>query len=310
MRFSKVNIEIANICNLQCSFCPEVVRQKAMMDLGLFRHIIEQVAPITDQVCFHLMGDPLVNPRLGEYANICEESGVPVFLVTNGTLLRQKHAEILLRPIFRQICFSLHSFQDNFPDRDPTRYLEEIFQFTERAMEERPDLYINFRLWNLRTVQGTGQQNQDLIRRVEQRFGVVIRSERDVRLQKSQRLRGRLYVHFDTEFVWPSMDLPVLGQEGRCHALSSHFGILVDGTVVPCCLDQHGAIPLGHASDRGLREILSSPRARAMTEGFQLRKLVEPLCQRCPYIERFSQSARRGAVAPSTLTASTITNLA
>ena len=72
-KFSKVNIEISNICNLQCSFCPEVIRSKQLISLDLFRKIIEQVAPLTEQVCFHLMGDPLVHPQLAKLIDICHE---------------------------------------------------------------------------------------------------------------------------------------------------------------------------------------------------------------------------------------------
>jgi len=87
-RFNKVHIEISNICNLQCSFCPAVVRDNKMMDLNMFRSIVEQVAPLTDLVCFHLMGDPLVHPQLAEMIGICDEYEANIFLVTNGVLLR------------------------------------------------------------------------------------------------------------------------------------------------------------------------------------------------------------------------------
>lgn len=288
MRFGKVNIEISNICNLQCSFCPEVVREKRLIDLDRFRRIIDQVAPLTELVCFHLMGDPLVHPRLEELVEICHERGVKIFFVTNGLLLRERQAQLLLHPAFHQVNFSLHSFHDNFPDRDPGPYLDRIFAYAERALVERPELYLNFRLWNLEDVRGTGAKNQDLLRRVMERFGAEVNPDRDVRISKSLRLRGRLYLHFDTEFTWPSLDLPVLGERGRCYGLKSHFGILVDGTVVPCCLDKEAAIPLGHVDEAPIVEILNSPRARAVLEGFSQGKLVEELCRRCQYIERFS----------------------
>jgi MoaA/NifB/PqqE/SkfB family radical SAM enzyme len=286
-RFNKVNIEISNICNLQCSFCPEVIRTKGMMDLSLFRRIIEQVAPLTEQVCFHLMGDPLTHPQLQEFVEICSEYGVRIFLVTNGVLLREKQVQLLLHPAFRQVNFSLHSFHDNYPSRDPSQYLDRIFSYTQTALKVRPDLYINYRLWNLAETRGTGLKNRDVLRRIEVHFQVQVTFEVDVRKQKSFRIQNRLYLHFDTEFVWPALDLPILGVKGRCHGLSSHFGILVDGTVVPCCLDKEGAIPLGSALKQPLLEILDSPRSQAILKGFRNRKLVEDLCQRCQYIERF-----------------------
>jgi radical SAM protein with 4Fe4S-binding SPASM domain len=295
-RFSKVNIEISNICNLQCSFCPEVIRSKKIMEVDLFREVIRQVAPLTDQVCFHLMGDPLVHPKIETLVEICGEAGVPIFLVTNGVLLRETQSQLLLHSAFRQICFSLHSFFDNFPDKDPTQYLERIFAFTERALEQRPELYINFRLWNLDAPRAADTKNLEMLRRIEERFALQVSREVDVRRGKSIRLRGRLYLHFDTEFTWPSMDLPVQGEQGTCYGLSSHFGVLADGTVVPCCLDKEGNIPLGNVRDRPIVEILADERAARILEGFRRGRLVEELCRRCQYIERFDlRKMRHGA---------------
>lgn len=300
--YNKVHIEISNICNLQCSFCPEVVRTKKLMPLDLFRQAVQQVAPLTEQICFHLMGDPLVHPRLAEMVDICGEFNAPIFFVTNGVLLNKEKAELLLRPAFRQVNFSLHSFYDNYPDRDPTKYLEAIFAYTESALALRPDLYINFRLWNLQDPRGESGVNRDMLSRIAERFGADIDLNFDVRRKKSLRLKGRLYLHFDTEFVWPSLDLPVLGTRGTCYGLSSHFGILVDGTVVPCCLDKEGSIPLGKIQDQSVAEILANPRSQLLLDGFRRRKLVEGLCQRCQYIERFktaSESVGQTATSPA-----------
>ncbi len=287
-RFHKIHVEISNICNLQCSFCPAVIRDNKMMDIDTFRDIVMQVAPLTDLICFHLMGDPLVHPQFKEMIHICDEHEVNIFLVTNGVLMRPEKFELMLHKRFYQINFSLHSFFDNFPERNPTNYLERIFSFTERAIAERPDLYLNFRLWNLNDPLGSQTPNTEMLKRISERFGFNMPTELDVRNRKSINVKNRLYLHFDTEFIWPSLDLPVLGTEGKCYGLSSHFGILVDGTVVPCCLDKESAIPLGHVDDMPILDILASRRAQDIVKGFRQKKLVEKLCQRCQYIERFS----------------------
>lgn len=261
------------------------------MDLELFRDIIQQVAPLTEQVCFHLMGDPLVHPKLEEFLQICSDANVKVFLVTNAVLLNEKNSQLLLHPALRQVNFSLHSFSDNYPGRDFNPYLRRVLDFTERAFLERPDLYINFRLWNLQETRGTNSNNQDMLDSISKHFQVDLRGEIDVRRNKSVNVRNRLYMHFDTEFVWPEMHLPVLGKSGTCLGLSQHFGILVDGTVVPCCLDKEGSIPLGKIQEQSVSEILNGNRAQAILKGFRERKLIENLCQRCQYIERFQTSA-------------------
>ncbi len=289
-RFSKINIEISNICNLQCSFCPEVIRTKKLMDISLFEKIISQVAGLTDQVCFHLMGEPLVHPKFKEFVDICDKYQVRIFLVSNGVLLRDPLAEILLHPAFRQVNFSLHSFFDNHPDKDPTIYLDKIFKFTEAAFERRPDLYINYRLWNLNDPRGTATNNTEMLSRIADYFKVSFADDVDVKKQKSLKIKNRLYMHYDTEFIWPSVDLPLLGTQGSCYGLSSHFGILVDGTVVPCCLDKEGNIPLGQINDESIVVILAGEKAQGILNGFRQKKLVESLCQRCQYIERFQPS--------------------
>lgn len=292
--FHKINVEITNVCNLKCSFCPTVERERQFMSAEEFEHILGEIAPYTEQVCLHLLGDPLVHPKLDRILDLCGKAQKPVFLVTNGVLLRDHRAELLLHPILRQVNFSLHSFHDNFPGTDPTTYLEKIFAYTERALSERPELYVNFRLWNLETtsldLSRMRESNLLILERALKRFGTHEWTFEDVRSRKSYRLAGRLYLHFDTEFTWPSMDLPVHGEAGTCYGLRNHIGVLADGTVVPCCLDHKGEIRLGNLRESSLEAILSSPRAQAMRLGFERGKLVEPLCQRCPYIERFASN--------------------
>jgi radical SAM protein with 4Fe4S-binding SPASM domain len=287
-RFHKINIEISNICNLQCTFCPEVDRPKALMSIELFEKIIQQAAPLTELVCLHLMGDPLVHPKISDFIDVCARYDARVFLVTNGLLLRDSTIETLLHPNLYQVNFSLHSFPDNFPDRDPSLYLAKIFSFTEKAFEQRPELYINYRLWNLDAPNGTNENNLKLLHQIEEHFQWKFEQHVDVRSNKSLKIKNRLYLHFDTEFTWPSLDQPVLQTKGTCYGLKSHFGILADGTVVPCCLDKEGNIPLGNISDKTLEQILGDSRALKVRHGFDRHQLIEELCQKCQYIERFA----------------------
>ena len=73
-----------------------------------------------------------------------------------------------------------------------------------------------------------------------------------------------------------------------CYGLRDQIGVLCDGTVVPCCLDHEGDIALGNLFQQSLEEILSSPRAQALYDGFSRREAVEPLCRRCGYARRFT----------------------
>jgi MoaA/NifB/PqqE/SkfB family radical SAM enzyme len=296
-RFEKIYIEISNVCNLHCDFCPEVERPQAFMPLALFERIAADVAPLTEQVCLHLMGEPLAHPRISDIIEACAQVSLPINLTSNGTLLGGERSRALLRPIVRQINFSIHSFEANFPEEDINPYLDRIFQFTADALRLRPDLYINFRLWNLEA--SSAQRNAHILAQIEAAFHAPAPTNIDPRRGKSRHVVGRLYIHFDTRFDWPNFNAPERSPRGTCRALSSHLGILADGTVVPCCLDKEGIMALGDARRQTLSEILSGERASRMKQGFAQGRLLEDLCRHCGFISRFDRKVRGLDVIPN-----------
>lgn len=278
------------------------------MDLATFQKIIPQIQYLTETVCLHLMGEPLSHPQFAEIVSECEKHQLKIFLVTNGTLINEKNSEVLIRPAYRQINFSLHSFPDNFPKANPETYLNKIFQLSEQIQNQQPQTYINYRLWNLQNTQQSQNQfenkNQQMfeivlsqIEKWQNQFGLSnenepqrirqLVNEINIKKQKSICLWKKIYLHLDTEFIWPNLNLPFLGDQGTCYGLETHFGILADGTVVPCCLDKEGVIQLGNIHQQTVAEILESDLAQKTISGFKQNKLINPLCQRCQYIRRF-----------------------
>ncbi len=294
MSYKRVNIEISNVCNLQCSFCPVVERDKQLMTPEAFVKLAEQLRGMVEEVCLHLMGEPLLHPQLAAIVEACEVNELPINLTTNGLLLQGERRELLLKPIVRQVNISLHSYEANFGMQGITPYYEKIARFLREAEARRPELYINLRLWDLADPAAESSANLWLRQKLEETYGLAIDSKAiDVRRRKNVKLSGRIYLHFDSRFTWPSPQLPVRAEQGFCHGLSQHFGVHADGTVVPCCLDKEATIPLGNIHQEPLADILQSPRASAMREGFARGELVEDLCRRCPFIERFDRKARR-----------------
>lgn len=290
MRFFRTYIEISNICNLQCSFCPEVERPKKVLDSKTFETILKQVLPYSDQICLHLMGEPLSHPEFKTILKICDENKAQIHLTTNGTLLNHYGFETFYQSTsLRQINFSLHSFKDNFPDRDYSAYLHDILQFSQGALEAKPELYINYRLWNLPDPTLIQMENKDIIDSVCNFFEVPINERVDVGFKKSKNITGRIYFHFDTRFRWPTQEDPHRSNKGFCHGLSQQIGIHADGSVVPCCLDKEAVINLGNIFEKSFLEICQGERAQKILKGFQKRELVEDLCQKCTYITRFDK---------------------
>ena len=102
---------------------------------------------------------------------------------------------------------------------------------------------------------------------------------------RGMRIRDGLFLEWGDRFTWPDMAAPDCGAGVSCYGLRDHFGILSDGSVVPCCLDSDGVITLGNVFTEELTDILASPRAVAMAQGFRNRTATEELCRRCGYAQ-------------------------
>ena len=97
-RFQKVYLEISNLCNLRCGFCPGTRRASGRMTEETFIQVLSRLAPYTDYLYFHLMGEPLCHPELERFLVLAGEAGFRVILTTNGTLLENKR-EVLPAPL-------------------------------------------------------------------------------------------------------------------------------------------------------------------------------------------------------------------
>jgi len=288
--FKRIYIEISNNCNLKCSFCPTIKREKKILSIPDFEKILKQVSPITEEVCLHLMGEPFTHPKLGEIIKLCETHNTKIQLTTNGLNISEHQNVILSSPIIRQVNFSIQCFNDNFPEKDVRKYLLDILNFSVVANNLRPDLYINFRLWN---IGNSANENEEVFLFIEDFLKIKINRNVEVGSIKSKKIWNNLSLHFDSRFEWPSLELPYNGMAGTCHGLKGHLGILVDGTVVPCCLDFEGKISLGNCLTQSLDSILASARATKIKNGFANGILTEELCQHCSYINRFSKKVIR-----------------
>lgn len=282
-KFKKVYIEITNVCNLSCSFCPKTKREYKYLGVEEFKHTLEEVKPYTDYIYFHLMGEPLLNPNLEKFLDLAYENNLKVNITTNGTLL-PKVKEILIKSkALRQVNISLHSFEAN-ENVNFYEYINNVLEFCNES-----SCIKSLRLWNLDSydLKGDNKLNKDIISILKNNFNYVGDLKSDLDMKKGLKIANNVYLNSAEKFQWPTMDIDIISEEGFCYGIRDHIGILVDGTVVPCCLDGEGNIPLGNIHTNKLEDILNSERAKTIYNGFSNRKRIEELCKRCGYSQRF-----------------------
>lgn len=275
-RFQKVYIEISNVCNLSCQFCPGTKRKKHVMTKTEFLVLLPKLQSWTDYLYFHLMGEPLCHPLLAEFLKSAGDHGFKVILTTNGSLLGKQQTVLLSSPALHKINISLHAFEANDLEMPFETYLKQCFDFGKAAEGQK---LVVFRLWNQG---GADTMNAKILTCLESFFPQPWVEER-----KGIRIGNRVYLEYGDKFDWPDLSAKDQGEQVFCYGLRDQIGVLCDGTVVPCCLDHDGNLALGNLFNSDLETILASERAQAIFQGFQHKIAAEELCRKCGYARRF-----------------------
>lgn len=275
-------LEITNVCNLDCVFCPKNQRAKHRLTLEEYEQLTDRLQGEIRFLYFHLMGEPMLHPLLPDFVQRARQKGFIPVLTTNGTLLKSERAHALIEARPHKVQISLHSHEGNGFDRQE-QYIEEVMQFAQAAASV--GIIVVLRLWN---EGGYDKDNKLLLNLLAKHIPQPWTQRYD-----GWKLAEKIYLEFDQMFEWPDEAHAEYGEDDVfCYALRKQVGVLVDGTVVPCCLDHEGNIALGNLFQQSLSEILASPRTTDMYEGFSHHHAAEELCRKCGYASE-TKSFRR-----------------
>lgn len=232
-----------------------------------------RLRPFADYLYYHLLGEPLLHPHLGEFFDVAAGLGFQSILTTNGTLLQEKKNTLLNAKALRKVSISLHCYEANTLGISLDDYLQTCFEFCHQAADK--GIIAVMRLWNNG---GADSLNTYILEKMHIAFPGEWK-----KLHSGFMLREKAFLEWGDLFEWPDPDAPDYGAQHSCYGLRDQVGVLCDGTVVPCCLDADGNIPLGNIFETDIQPILDSPRAKAIKRSFELRNVSESLCRRCGY---------------------------
>ena len=277
----KAYVEITNVCNLSCAFCPKTKRVPRTMTAEEFSLVLDRLRGHVTYVYLHVMGEPLLHPQLADLMALAEAREMKICITTNGTLLRKRAEELLAAKNLHKLSVSLHSFEGNGRAvSEEQAYLEEVWDFAAKASAR--GVIVALRLWNEGGLEALNGGILDFLR---ERIGS---SDWPETRGGSFKLAERLYLERAQKFDWPDLDANEADTQ-FCYALRDQLGVLADGTVVPCCLDHEGDLGLGNLFEEELDTILNNTRARGLRDGFSRRQPTEALCRRCAYATRFNK---------------------
>jgi len=262
--YKKIYIEITNRCNLNCDFCIKNSREVKYMSIDEFKLTLSKIKAHTKYLYFHVLGEPLLHPQINEFIEIAHEDFF-INITTNGYLISN-----LSNSNIRQINISLHSFDSKY-NISIEEYLNNIFSYIDKYKNKT---IISLRFWI------NNHQNLEMLNLINNKFNTSISV---TNIKDKIKLDNNVYISLEEQFIWPDLNNSIDNEIGTCYGLRDHFGILVDGTIIPCCLDSKGIINLGNIFRNNLDEILEQDRVMKMKNGFLSNKRIEQLCKKCGY---------------------------
>lgn len=277
-KFKKIYIEITNICNLNCSFCSIDNRKKEEISVEKFEEVLKKINDYTDYIYLHVKGEPLLHKNLKDLLDIANKYQKQVNITTNGTLI-EKNIDVLNHPAVRQINISLHS------ENNKDNYFEDIFSSVNKINNK----IIVYRFWTMNN-DLLNEKSTDIVNKIIFYYKLSPECVDKINNDNHIKIKDNIYIDKANEFIWPDLDNDYYNEIGYCYALKDQLAILVDGTVVPCCLDSKGIINLGNIYKESLEEIINSKRFQDMKLNFSNRKACEELCKHCSFKDRLEKN--------------------
>ncbi|MEL6455887.1 MAG: radical SAM/SPASM domain-containing protein, partial [Cyanobacteria bacterium J06623_5] len=267
-------------------------------------------------VAFHLMGEPLIYPHIFDAIALACDRQLNLHLTTNGSTfhIRPEHIDRLVTSGIPKVTISLQTpdpetfvIRGAPPKLSPAQYFEGITRYVQANLAAESPTRVHLKFLDttphpflvphkaMHVVEGKEQMQQQLREWCDRLLANVPNRPSQTELQRrlEQHKPGRWQVIELTPTLaletfpldsWGNVESTTVvpASFGYCNGTTDQAGILYDGTVVPCCKDYEGKIPLGNLNSSTLSDILDRQTpACQLREGFDKFQVVHPVCQRC-----------------------------
>ncbi len=245
---------------------------KNLMDIALFRAIIDEARQWANDVYLHHRGEPLLHPQFFDMIRYARRAGLRTRFHTNGCLLDTEKTERLLDAGPDLVSFSVDGFEKSIYEAirvgacfDET--VENIIRLVSRRRDRRlrkPYVVVE----RIRFRHSNVPEDPAAVAALRQRF---LEAGVDEVIEKE-------------EYVWAVETAPETAAPRRLSACTFPWYAMVicaDGTVTPCPQDFYAKLVMGRWGETSLREIWNGPAYRDLRRRYQTDIESLPLCRKC-----------------------------
>lgn len=313
----RLHLELTNICNFSCEFCPEAAMKRArgMMPLELARAVLDDASGsgAVRTIHFHVMGEPTLHPNLIDIVAHAAGQGLKTCLTTNGSRLDEPLLRELNRAGLNSMIISLQT-----PDEQTFRLRGSkgvtFDDYAERTVSacrlflvgmDSTSLSVSFLSSPLRRLilpvfpeVSIADTSADLRRYLQEwadrvMAGTPLESRRADIVQQIRKtgsfrenviqltdrisFRSRIMGDWAVHFNRNNVN----ARFGFCPGIRENFGVLWNGDYTFCCTDYEGKTSTGNFRDMPLRAYLTSDAVQQVVRGFDRFRVLHPYCRQC-----------------------------
>jgi sulfatase maturation enzyme AslB (radical SAM superfamily) len=315
----QVFLELTNHCNFSCSFCAtgQMQRKRGFMDTQLALRLLGEISEekLASRVLFHVMGEPLLHPRLANIVRYARGLGLSPVVYTNGSLLHTAKATRVLESGLTELVISLHSKDSRHHElrkADGIRYedyLSRICNFIEARYSKAVETTIRLEMMNTLGSNYKILDSEDDVLSFIRWWASFLRTcgldpDDDPAESFISGFKRRDYVEHKllNDFVvglkpmgrWvnakevaAAKKAGIVAYKGICSALQSHFTVLWNGDFDVCCSDYDGENVLGNVSSIRLGDLWADARVQKARMDFRDGLLALPYCLICESVPKF-----------------------
>ena len=278
-------IETTNVCNMKCVMCPRtklMKRKIGNMKPELYEKIIKQIKPLTaiqrlkwkkflnlnlskseiikeDEDFFHFVisadsltlqgfGEPLLDPHLIGRVKIAHQNGIQVYFSCNPTNMNDGLLKELLDAGVEYIKYSIDGLDSKTLEkyRGVKADIKEIYSIVNKTIDMiKKGNYPTILVLTMLEFGNNLEQTKRFMKEWEDKdVFVYIKNSHNRWLYNEENTPENTSHHTRTYCEYPFMSM----------------SIWQDGTVVPCSLDFDGALAMGNANEKSLKDIWNSEK--------------------------------------------------
>lgn len=268
-----LQIEPASVCNFKCVFCYQADRSfsasnkgyMGMMDLDLFKNVIDEVEGNIESITLASRGEPTLNRSIDKMLEYCNDKFLGMKINTNASLLTDKMIHTILSNDVQTVAFSIDAADKELYEKLRVngkfeRTLRNVERFNEIKAKDYPTSRVVTRI-----------------------SGVKVNEMQDVDKQVETWSQYADIVAFTNYIPWESSyENKLSGVEEPCTELWRRMFVWWDGIVNPCDYDYKSTLSKWNVKSKSVSEIWNSPYYNELRQKHldNKRNEIEP-CKRC-----------------------------